>query len=450
VFRGGFTIDAAQAVCAIEGDSILSGVTSLMNQSLVRRESVEDGKPRLGLLETIGDFGREQLVAAAEEPAVRLRHADYYRRLARIAEPKLAGSTQFRELARLESEVENIRAALDWGALEPSASDTALDLAASLLVFWWHRYIGEGSRRLQQLLDVPANKNSRHRARALAHASFLFSYDGNATACERLATESVELCRGFARPTGTLATGLGLIARMASSRGEHAVALASAAESVAVARALGGGFPLNIALGALGDVAFAINDQVLAEASWSECVEGFRRLDDRWLIAAPLALLGSLAVRRGDPERARRLFEESLGLWRAAGNGAGTPQAIASVGRLAMFEGDWTGAAATARESLLLAQQLGSRGEYCWGLAGIADASVSAGNYETACKLFAAADALGRDAGHSLQSFFEHDFAPSLAKLRNSIDATRYELLTVEGAALSSARAVALALGSVH
>jgi predicted ATPase/class 3 adenylate cyclase len=450
VFRGGFTIDAADAVCAIEGDSILGGVTSLMNQSLLRRESVEDGKPRLGLLGTIADFGREQLVAAAEESAARLRHADYYRRAARIAEPKLAGESQFRELARLESELENIRAALDWGLQEPSASDVALDLAASLLMFWWHRYIGEGSRRLQQLLDVPANKNSRHRARALAHASFLSIYEGNAATCERLARESVELCRGFARPTGTLSTGLGLMARVASSRGEHAVALASAAESVAVARALGGGFPLNIALGALGDVAFATDDRVLAEASWNESVEGFRRLGEKWLIAAPLARLGSLAVRRGDPERARRLFEESVGLWRAAGNGAGTPQAIAGVGRLAVFEGDWTRAAATSRESLLLAQQLGSRGEYCWGLAGIAEASVAAGNYETACKLFAAADVLGRAAGHSMHSFFEHEFVPSLGRLRNSIDAARYAVLTDEGAALSPAQAIVLALDSVH
>jgi len=448
VFRGGFTLAAVEAVCASEPETILSSVTSLMNQSLLRRESMENGKPRLMVLGTIGEFGREQLAGAAEESTYRLRHVDYYRRMARMAQPMLFGESQFRELARLETELDNIRAALDWGLQDPEASDAALDLAASLLTFWWHRYIGEGSRRLQQLLDVPANRTSRHRARALAHASFLYFYQGDITTCERLANESVELCRGQPKLMGTLITGLGLIARVASSRNQHSAALASAAEGVALSRALGGGWTLAVALGPLGDVAFATDDRTLAEQSWNESVEVFRSLGETWLIAAPIARLGDLAVRQGDAGRARRLFEESLGLWRAAGNGAGTPQAIAGVARLAMLEADWVHAAASSRESLLLAQQLGSTGEYSWGLAGVAASCVAIGNYEVACRLFAAADALGRAAGHSMHSFTHNEFAPSLAQLRLAIAGPRYEVLTREGAALSPENAIAIALAS--
>lgn len=449
VFSGGFTIEAAGFVCepSVDGLGILEGVTSLMNQSLLRRESREEGEPRLRQLETIREFGRERLVDASGEVACRLRHAEYYRNVARAAEPKLGGESQLQELARLEGELENIRAALDWGLQEKDAAEVSLDLAGSLVTFWWHRHVSEGRQRLQELLAAPANQNSRYRARGLVRAGFLSFYEGDVETCEALAGESIDLCRSFERRTGTLATGLSLIARVASSREEHTRALESAAESVAITRQLGGGWPLTIALGALGDVAFATDDRAVAEASWEESVQVFRALGEKWLIAAPIARLGDLAVRQGDGPRAQKLFEESIGLWRSAGNGAGTSQAIAGVGRLAMLEGDWQRATDSFRESLLLAQQLGSVGEYSWGLAGMAAARVAAGDHEVACRLFAAADALGRGAGHSMHSFYQNELASSLEKLQAAVEPSRYEALSREGSAQSATEAVALALG---
>ena len=116
VFAGGWTLDAAEQVCAGEGVEerrVLDLLTSLADKSLVLAEQ-NDGDYRYRLLETVRQYAQDRLLDSGVDQAVRNRHHGYYLALAEEAEPKLVGAEQIEWLQRLEVEHENLRAALNW------------------------------------------------------------------------------------------------------------------------------------------------------------------------------------------------------------------------------------------------------------------------------------------------------------------------------------------------
>ena len=132
VFAGGFSLEAAQAVCGDGGvgltDETLDTLAHLADKSLLEVDVVEG---RFRLLETIRQYAREQLLAAGEAEAVRNRHLAFFLQYAKQAEPKLRSAKQLAWLDRLETEHDNLRTALAW-ALERGTSDHALQLAGAL------------------------------------------------------------------------------------------------------------------------------------------------------------------------------------------------------------------------------------------------------------------------------------------------------------------------------
>ncbi|MDP9371880.1 MAG: protein kinase, partial [Chloroflexota bacterium] len=147
VFAGGFTLEAAEAVCLPPDDertAIADGVWALADKSLLRREDAPDGEAHFGMLETIREFGLEHLAASGEETAVRQAHAAYVLALVERAEPALTGPEQGIWFDRLEIEHDNLRAALAW-TLDRRAADVALRLGAAPWRFWSARgYLAEG------------------------------------------------------------------------------------------------------------------------------------------------------------------------------------------------------------------------------------------------------------------------------------------------------------------
>jgi predicted ATPase len=179
VFAGGFTLEAAEFVGAQPGWSstspanldaldgstrILDELTSLVDQSLLRAldqpaAAGEGGAPRFAMLETIREYGQEQLALAGEQAETRRRHAEWCLTLAERAAPKLLGPRQADWLVRLDAEHDNLRAALQWTIAQRDAQ-TALRLGTALHRFWTLRgHTGEGRRWLEQALtmggDVP-------------------------------------------------------------------------------------------------------------------------------------------------------------------------------------------------------------------------------------------------------------------------------------------------------
>jgi non-specific serine/threonine protein kinase len=155
VFAGGWTLEAAEAVCAGDGivaADVLDLLGRLVDKSLVQMQERGEGA-RYRLLETVRQYAGERLQDSGEAQAVHQRHTGYYLALAEQAEPALHQQADLGWLARLEAEHDNLRAALAW--CMDHDPQTGLRLAGSLLRFWYLRAsFSEGSRWLARVLDA--------------------------------------------------------------------------------------------------------------------------------------------------------------------------------------------------------------------------------------------------------------------------------------------------------
>ena len=174
VFTGGWTLESAEAVCDPDGLGldILDGLSSLVDQSLIRRSEPDEGDPRFSMLETIREFGQEQLEVGGERDLQRRRHAEHFLDLAVEAEPHLVAEDQGEWLDICDQEHANIRAALRW-AIEAGEADRAQEPAGALWRFWQQRgHQEEGRRWLDETLAMPG-RTSPARAKAMIGAGGL-------------------------------------------------------------------------------------------------------------------------------------------------------------------------------------------------------------------------------------------------------------------------------------
>jgi predicted ATPase/class 3 adenylate cyclase/DNA-binding CsgD family transcriptional regulator len=177
VFAGGFTLEAAGAVCADEAvqlPRVLDLVTGLVDKSLVQAEG-DETSPRYRLLETIRDYARSKLIDAGEVADARQRHAEYFVDLAETCGPGLLGPHMLQWLARLNPEIDNVRAADDYAA-ETGQADLALRLGGPLRLFWGRGYLSEGAQRLSRALGLPGGAPARRGRAMLALSECVFFF----------------------------------------------------------------------------------------------------------------------------------------------------------------------------------------------------------------------------------------------------------------------------------
>src|SRR5262249_54160565 len=150
VFAGGWTLEATEAICTaeeVEASGILDLLGQLVDKSLVIA-GLQDRQARYHLLETVRQYARERLTELGEEADARTRHRDWYLSFAEQAERREPDKEV--RLDRLETEYDNLRAALEWSRVRRE-SDAVLRLAAALGRFWYRRgYWREGRAWLEE------------------------------------------------------------------------------------------------------------------------------------------------------------------------------------------------------------------------------------------------------------------------------------------------------------
>jgi predicted ATPase len=178
VFAGGFTLEAAEDVCAagaVEAEDVLVLLGNLVEQSLVAAETSLEVVTRYGMLEPVRQYALERLHESGEEDELRRRHALRYLALAESARPRVRGKDQVTWLARLGREHDNLRGALAW-AISTEEAEIAARLGWALEVFWWIRgYQREGRRWIEQVLAMRGQLSLHLQARALM-AAFTTAY----------------------------------------------------------------------------------------------------------------------------------------------------------------------------------------------------------------------------------------------------------------------------------
>jgi len=323
VFAGGWTLEAAEAVCAGDGIAeveVLDLLSCLVDKSLVVVREW-NGEARYRLLETVRQYGRERLGDSGEEEEVRRRHALFYLELAETAEAAMRGSAQEAWVERLEVEHDNLRAALDWGGKqEGSAAETGLRLAAALSQFWVIRgHFTEGLARLETLLGLPAaSGRSTARAKACDALGSLYyrradSAAGDFAGARAWYEESLEIFRGLGDQP-RVAVALADLGRVDADLGEYASAHYLLEESLVLQRRLGNEHGVAVAVYGLGWLEFLRGEHASARSLLEEGLAVFRKLGDKFHLGGCVLYLGCLDCEQGDYAAARSRFVELTGL----------------------------------------------------------------------------------------------------------------------------------------
>jgi predicted ATPase/DNA-binding SARP family transcriptional activator len=390
VFRGGWTLEAAEAVCM--EPRALDYLDQLRRCSLVLADEPGE-EPLFWMLESLQAYAAAQH-GPEEQADLRRRHAEYYLTLAELAEPSLQGPDQQLWLDRLERAHHNLRAALSW-ARETGATETGLRLGGALWRFWRVRgYLSEGRKWLVEVLELaPASKSTPARARALHGAGVLACLQGDYQSARSLLVQSLAMARDQNYRQG-VAEALSGLAMIAYSRGYYQAVSSLCEEALAVWRELGDQQGIARALDLLGNAALGQGDLQTARTLHEESLTLSRGLHDRHFSAACLNSFGDVARALGEYETARLLYEESLEIHREVGDKIGITGSLIGMGNVALYRGDLESAGSLFQESLRIRRELGDRRGIAECLEGLAAVAGGRAETEWAARLFGAAEAL--------------------------------------------------------
>jgi predicted ATPase/class 3 adenylate cyclase len=405
VFAGGCTLEAAEATCG--GWEVLDGVESLLDKSLLREVQPATGEPRLLMLETIREYGLEQLEASGEGAEVRRRHAEYFIELAEAAEPKLHGPEQVAWLDRLEAEHDNLSAVQAWAYAQPDGAETGLRLAVALLWFWLVRgYYAEGRRALETGLARASRIDPVVHARALRAVGHLTQYQRDFARSEQALQEALERTKALGDARGVAAS-----------------------------------------LSLLGEVARFKGDFIRAEALLQESLALQRQLGDRWASYHTLYRLGEAARDQGHNERSRALHEESLSIRREFGDTRGIAASLQCLGLLAVAQGHYVAAAPILKEGLEMHVQTRNKLGIANCLEGLAGVALAQDRPADAARLLGAIEALLELVGGTLQWGARARYERDRVSSRQALGEQRFARALAEGRALELDEAVVYALG---
>jgi len=410
VFAGGWTLDAAEAVCsvgAITQSDVLALLGRLVDKSLVLTDT-RHGSARYRLLETVRQYARDRLVESGDAAGARRRHRDWYGAVAEQGSTMVRGPQQKIWIERLEAEHDNFRAALEWSAVDPGGAEAGLRLAASLTWFW---FIGghwrEGRLRLERAL---ARRGDAHEAAlpgAMQGAAFFAWRQGDNARANELGEEGLTLCRRLDDKPN-----------------------------------------MALMLMWLGIAAIRAPDLERATALFRECVKVARGLGDAWTAALAAAQAGIVARHQGDCDRAIALHSEALAVTKQLGDGFTIVYNLRNLGHDTLQLGDYARAEGYFREGLTWGVDASYHQPWvtveC--VEGMAQVASGQGRYERAARLFGAVDRLFEIIGHRRSPRDQSAMDGRIASARRGLGEATFDKAWADGQAMTLEQAVEYAV----
>ena len=408
VFRGGFTLEAAEAVGAggeVPAERVVDLLADLVSKSLVEVAEVA-GEARYRLLEPIRQYAASHLEELRAEDDPWRRHAEYYTRLAERIAPGLRSPARPRAIEHLEREHDNLRAALECSVADDRGAERALRLAGALVWFWMMAgHWAEGRRWLERVLALPG-------------------------------------AAGHARAYAIALHGAGLTAWLA---GDLEAALVRQAEAERALRALGEPLPLALLLDNAAQTRMSARDLDGALPAAEEAVALARAAGERWDIAQTVLGLGAVRHARGDHKPARAAYEEAEAIWRSLGDAWGQSVALHSLSVLAWQQRALDTAAALAVRSLFALREEPDHWFAARALESLAAVECGRGALPRAAKLLGAADAQRAAGGATLLPFERGQHDGSVAAVRATLGEVEASRLVREGRAMTWAELLEMA-----
>jgi len=374
--------------------SISNTLLALVDKSLLKCEADQEEAPRFMMLETIREYARAKLEASGQAEQAQRRHAAYYLRLAQAAERELSGAQQTRWFAQLETEFNNLWAALDWFANNDIAG--GLRLVCSLQQFWQaHGYLNEARAWIETALArcEDCGLTELERARALCIAGFLAFHQGDLARTTTLSDASLAIYRSLGAQRG-IADALHNLAGVASMSNEYARAGDLFGECLALYRALNDQTEVAQILKSLGLIAKDQGDFARATAFYQESMTIRRALGDNRGVAQSFFNLGVVAYWQGDYASAISLSDQGLALYQAQGDKMGAAYTLDTLGMARCKQGAYTQAMQLLEESLVMFRELGDQFGIALLLTDLGGVAQARDNAEQAARLYREALAL--------------------------------------------------------
>jgi len=407
-FRGGWMLESAELVCGPGLDiEVLEGLATLVDHSVVRQAMVEDGQPRFSMLETIREFALERLASTGEQDELQRRHAEHFRNLAEEAELHLTRQEKVVWLARLENEIDNLRATLDW-AEATGESGTGLRAAAAIWRFWQQRgQLSEGRVRLERLLAIP----------------------------------------GAARRDEVRARALGALGGITYWQNDNSVTRAAYEEAADIAREIGDHRLLASALLDLSFIPSMERDADRAELILREGLAAAQQTGDRLLIADFWDSIAWLDVIRGKPADAIPVRLSAIEIFREEGDVWKVANSLIGLAMLSRMSGDGDAARNHLRDALAMFTQAEDTISMSGALNGFALVAIDDGLPERAARLVGAAARIRDDVGGGIPPELFDSWGDPASDAKQVLGDATYERARAEGYALDVDSAVAFAQG---
>ena len=498
VFMGGWTLEAAEEVCGDSDQSsgtanplgdtdrrlpvadILDLLTQLVNKSLVLvSEHTQSGEMRYRMLETIRQYAREKNFEASRSEGIRDKHLSYFAKLAEQAEPELYRSNQAFWFDKLDEELDNFRAAMEWALV--SDVEAGLRIATIPWRFWDARsYDRELGNWLGQLLERHEIVDALH-AQALAVYAGCFFTQGNFPEAIRIARQSLEMARTLSNKQleAFCLSGLGAIILL---QGNVGGGISLLEQSLVIYRELGDKIGQANTLERL-----SYNNSTLDHvADLQEALRLYRELGNLTGIAVCLNLLSRITIWSGDFLSPTSWLEEALSISRQIGNQEIEIYTLGISWTLAYWQHNYQRASAYYHEEILLAEKTGDNFQNLWAhvhmaytvlrqgdvqqarlmfeesihqtreagltialvfsIEGLASLSVNQNEPKRAAKLFAWAGAMRVQIGDKRPSIEQNSVDRDLVVIHAGIDDIEYARLSAEGCSMTVEEAIKLAL----
>jgi len=411
VFTGGFELDTVEEVCSGDGlhvTEVADILAHLIDKSILVAQRHAD-VIRFRMLDTIREFGREQLDETGERARLRGRHRDAYLRLVEQADADWVSPRQVEWFARLDREHVNIQAAVDYCLTESGDLESAMRILTAVYHFyWWGRgFAREGRILLSRALDVPGPP-TQVRARALLTDASLALADGDFDV------------------------------------GGQRLVAARAIEATASDPGTGG-----MACFVEGSVALYSGDLPVATAVFEK---GLGLLEPGRELTVRLDLLlsySSAVALLGDSERATWCHEEFLRITEPAGECFHRAYAMWTFGLFVMHQGDLPRAAELIQQSIQLRRELRDLTGLGWSLESLAWVESALQHHDRAATLLGAADRLWEIMGRPLATY-QHMYPFHEACVQTATEqlgSAQFEAAFEKGAAFSVDDGIAYALG---
>ncbi len=381
VFQNGWTLEAMEAVCpdaTLEDIDSLPALSALVQKYLVKREEGINGESRYRMLETIRQFGQEQLQEAEEDDRFKTAHRDYFLGLAEEAEPHLKSHDQKHYLELIEMEHDNIRSALAWS----TDGDYRLRIASAMHRFWLIRgYLTEGKSWLEGAIDRKEELDLILLSKSLNATGIIYSQLGNID-------EALSLYQRC----------LVLKEQLNDSEG-----IAAALNNMGYANWIKG------------------NEEEAIEL-YRKSAELYRKLNNLSYLAVCLSNVGAILLNREEYTEALKVLRQAEEILRQSGEPTSLANALHNLGVVEMELKDYDQSIRHMREALTIRFSLNSGDYLYYSFMGLAQVFCKIKDSERSVKLFAVASRIREESNNSNPESSVSGCLSDLQNLRNTMD----------------------------